>query len=73
MDDPLSVSAAFAGAPAVTFTAPGADLGSDWATIGLGISSQVSADTNFYVRVQQDIGRDGEDKHEVSAAARFGF
>jgi uncharacterized protein with beta-barrel porin domain len=73
MDDPLSVSAAFSGAPGVTFTAPGADLGSDWATIGLGISSQVSADTNFYLRVQQDVGRDGEDKHEVSAAARFGF
>lgn len=73
MDDPLSVSSAFVGAPAVTFTAPGPNLGSDWATIGLGISSQVSADTNFYVRVQQDVGRDGEDKHEVSAAARFGF
>lgn len=73
MDDPLSATSAFIGAPAVTFNSPGPDLGSDWATIGLGIKSQVSADTNFYIRVQKDIGRDGEVKHEVSAAARFGF
>ena len=73
MDDPLSVTSAFSGAPAVTFNSPGPDLGSDWATIGFGISSQVSADTSFYIRVQQDVGREGQDKHEVSAAARFGF
>jgi uncharacterized protein YhjY with autotransporter beta-barrel domain/V8-like Glu-specific endopeptidase len=73
MDDPLSVTAGFAGAPGSTFTAPGPDLGSDWATLGLGIAGKVGTDTNFYVRVQKDVGRDGEDRHEVSAAARFGF
>jgi outer membrane autotransporter protein len=73
MDDPLAVTSAFAGAPGVTFSAPGPDLGTDWATVGFGVSGRVSADTNFYLRVQKDIGRDGAERHEVSAAARFGF
>ena len=73
MDDPLAVTSAFAGAPGVTFQAPGPDLGTDWATVGFGVSGRVSADTNFYLRVQKDIGRDGAERHEVSAAARFGF
>ena len=73
MDDPLAVTSAFAGAPGVTFQAPGPDLGTDWATVGFGVSGSVSADTNFYLRVQKDIGRDGAERHEVSAAARFGF
>ncbi len=73
MDDPLSATAGFAGAPAVTFNAPGPNLGSDWATVGLGVSGRVGSSTSFYLRVQQDVGREGEEKHEVSAAARFGF
>lgn len=73
MDDPLSVTAGFAGAPATTFLVPGPSLGSDWATLGLGVSGKVGSGTSFYLRVQQDIGREGAEKHEVSAAARFGF
>lgn len=73
MDDPLLVTSGFAGAPATTFTAPGPNLGADWATLGLGVSGKVGTNTNFYLRVQQDVGREGEEKHEVSAAARFGF
>lgn len=73
MDDPLAVSSGFAGAPATTFSAPGPNLGSDWATLGLGVSGKVGASTSFYFRVQQDVGREGAEKHEVSAAARFGF
>jgi uncharacterized protein with beta-barrel porin domain len=67
------VSSGFAGAPATTFSSPGPSLGSDWATLGLGVSGKVGASTSFYFRVQQDVGREGEEKHEVSAAARFGF
>jgi hypothetical protein len=37
------------------------------------VSGKVGTNTNFYLRVQQDVGREGEAKHEVSAAARFGF
>jgi outer membrane autotransporter protein len=73
MDDPLSVTAGFAGAPSVTFTAPGPILGSDWATVGLGVSGRVDANTNFYLRYQHDVGRDGQQNHEVSAAARLAF
>jgi uncharacterized protein YhjY with autotransporter beta-barrel domain/V8-like Glu-specific endopeptidase len=73
MDDPLLVTSGFAGAPATTFAAPGPNLGADWATLGLGISGKVGTNANFYLRVQQDVGREGEEKHEVSAAARFGF
>jgi outer membrane autotransporter protein len=73
MDDPLLVTSGFAGAPATTFTAPGPNLGADWATLGLGVSGKVGTNANFYLRVQQDVGREGEAKHEVSAAARFGF
>lgn len=73
MNDPLVVTSGFAGAPGATFTAPGPDLGTDWATVGFGVQGQVGADTNFYLRVQKDIGRDGAEHHEVSAAARFGF
>ncbi|MEQ1756291.1 MAG: autotransporter domain-containing protein [Micropepsaceae bacterium] len=73
MDDPLSVTAGFAGAPSVTFTAPGPVLGSDWTTVGLGISGRMGSNTNFYFRYQHDIGRDGQENHEVSAAARLAF
>jgi len=73
MDDPLLVTSGFAGAPAATFTAPGPSLGADWATLGLGVSGKVGTNASFYLRVQQDVGREGEEKHEVSAAARFGF
>ncbi len=73
MNDPLVVTSGFAGAPGATFSAPGPDLGTDWATVGFGVQGQVGTDTNFYLRVQKDIGRDGAERHEVSAAARFGF
>jgi outer membrane autotransporter protein len=73
MNDPLVVTSGFAGAPGATFNAPGPDLGTDWATVGFGVQGQVGTDTNFYLRVQKDIGRDGAEHHEVSAAARFGF
>jgi outer membrane autotransporter protein len=73
MNDPLVVTSGFAGAPGATFSAPGPNLGTDWATVGFGVQGQVGTDTNFYLRVQKDIGRDGAERHEVSAAARFGF
>ncbi|MBU6155746.1 MAG: autotransporter domain-containing protein [Alphaproteobacteria bacterium] len=73
MNDPLVVTSGFAGAPGATFKAPGPDLGTDWATVGFGVQGEVGNDTNFYLRVQKDIGRDGAERHEVSAAARFGF
>jgi outer membrane autotransporter protein len=73
MDDPLAATAAFAGAPAITFTSPGPDLGTDWATIGVGISGRIDAGTSFYFRYQHDLGRDGQENHEVSAAARMAF
>ena len=73
MDDPLAATAAFSGAPAVTFTSPGPDLGSDWATVGVGVSGRVGAGTSFYFRYQHDLGRDGQENHEVSAAAHMAF
>ena len=73
MDDPLAATAAFSGAPAVTFTSPGPDLGTDWATVGVGVSGRVGAGTSFYFRYQHDLGRDGQENHEVSAAARMPF
>ncbi len=72
-DDALVTSAGFAGSPATTFTTPGPDLGSDWATLGVGLSGRVSDSTSFYFRYQHDIGRDGQDNQEVSAAARVTF
>ncbi len=73
MDDPLSATAAFAGAPSINFTSPGPDLGTDWATIGVGVSGYMGAGTSFCFRYQHDIGRDGQENHEVSAAARMAF
>jgi outer membrane autotransporter protein len=72
-DGALVTSAGFAGAPATTFTTPGPDLGSDWATLGVGLSGRVSDSTSFYFRYQHDIGRDGQQNQEVSAAARMSF
>lgn len=73
MDDPYVISTGFAGAPATTFTTPGPDLGSDWATVGLGIKGRVSESTSFVFRYELDVGRDGQDRQEVSAAARIAF
>lgn len=73
MSDALVVTSGFAGAPGATFSAPGPNLGTDWATVGFGVQGNVGTNTNFYLRVQKDIGRDGAEHHEVSAAARFGF
>lgn len=73
MDDPYVISTGFAGAPATTFTTPGPDLGSDWATVGLGVKGRVSASTSFVFRYELDVGRDGQDRQEVSAAARVAF
>jgi outer membrane autotransporter protein len=72
-DDGLATSAAFSGAPTVSFTSPGPELGEDWATLGAGFSGRLSPRTNVYVRYQGDFGRDGQDNHGVSAAARFAF
>jgi outer membrane autotransporter protein len=72
-DGALVTSAGFAGSPATTFTTPGPDLGSDWATLGVGLSGRVSDSTSFYFRYQHDIGRDGQQNQEVSAAARMAF
>ena len=72
-DDALVTKAAFAGAPSVTFASPGPDLGSDWATEGLGLSGRVNDSTSFYFRYQHDFGREGQENQEVSAAARFAF
>jgi fibronectin-binding autotransporter adhesin len=72
-DDPLLISSGFAGAPATTFSTPGPDLGSDWATVGFGLSGKVSNGTSFYLRYQHDFGRDGQENQEVSAAARMAF
>jgi outer membrane autotransporter protein len=73
MDDPYVISTGFAGAPATTFTTPGPDLGSDWATVGLGVKGRVSEGTSFVFRYELDVGRDGQDRQEVSAAARIAF
>ncbi|MCE9523635.1 MAG: autotransporter outer membrane beta-barrel domain-containing protein, partial [Alphaproteobacteria bacterium] len=73
MDDPLLIQSGFAGAPATTFATPGPNLGSDWATVGVGVSGKVSAGTSFYIRYQHDFGRDGQQNEEVSAAARMAF
>lgn len=73
MDDALLIRSSFAGAPATTFATPGPDLGTDWATVGVGLSGRVSAGTSFYFRYQHDFGRDGQDNQEVSAAARMAF
>jgi len=72
-DGALVTSAGFAGSPATTFTTPGPDLGSDWATLGVGLSGRISDTTSFYFRYQHDIGRDGQENQEVSAAARMAF
>jgi uncharacterized protein YhjY with autotransporter beta-barrel domain len=72
-DDGLATSAAFAGAPAVSFASPGPDLGSDWATLGAGFSGRLTPRTNVYLRYQGDFGRDGQDSHGLSAAARVAF
>lgn len=73
MDDALLIRPGFAGAPATTFTTPGPDLGSDWATVGFGLTGRVSDGTSFYFRYQHDFGRDGQENQEVSAAARMAF
>jgi outer membrane autotransporter protein len=72
-DDGLATSAAFAGGPAVSFTSPGPVLGEDWATIGAGFSGRLSPRTNVFLRYQGDFGREGQDSHAVSAAARISF
>lgn len=73
MDDALAIRSGFAGAPATTFATPGPDLGTDWATLGVGIAGRVDDGTSFYFRYQHDIGRDGQENQEVSAAARMTF
>lgn len=73
LDDSFVTQAAFAGAPTVTFTSPGPDLGTDWVTVGAGIQGRISEGTSFVLRYQHDFGRDGQDNHEVSAAARMAF
>jgi outer membrane autotransporter protein len=73
MDDAFATQAAFAGAPTVTFTSPGPDLGTDWVTVGAGVSGRVSEGTSFVFRYQHDFGRDGQDNQQVSAAARMAF
>lgn len=73
LDDALATQAGFAGAPAVTFTSPGPDLGTDWVTVGAGVSGRISDGTSFVFRYQHDFGRDGQDNQEVSAAARMAF
>ena len=72
-DDGNILRAGFAGAPTTTFAVPGPDLGSDWATVGFGLSGRISDGTSFYLRYQHDIGRDGQENQEVSAAARMTF
>jgi outer membrane autotransporter protein len=72
-DDGNILRAAFAGAPTTTFAVPGPDLGSDWATVGFGLSGRIANGTSFYLRYQHDIGRDGQENQEVSAAARMTF
>jgi outer membrane autotransporter protein len=73
MDDAFVTQAAFAGAPAVTFTSPGPDLGTDWVTVGAGVSGKLTESTSFVFRYQHDFGRDGQDNQQVSAAARMAF
>jgi outer membrane autotransporter protein len=72
-EDGLATSAAFAGGPAVSFTSPGPDLGDDWATLGAGFSGRLSPRMNVYLRYQGDFGRESQDSHTVSAAARYAF
>ena len=72
-DDATVLRASFAGAPGTTFTTPGPDLGSDWATVGFGVTGRVSDGTSFYLRYQHDFGRDGQENQEISAAARMRF
>lgn len=73
MDDAFATQAAFAGAPTVTFTSPGPDLGTDWVTVGAGVSGRLTESTSFVFRYQHDFGRDGQDNQQVSAAARMAF
>jgi uncharacterized protein with beta-barrel porin domain len=73
IDDASVTSAGFAGGPAVTFTSPGSDLGTDWATVGAGLTGRFSHGSTFYFRYQHDLGRRGQQNHEISAAARFVF
>jgi outer membrane autotransporter protein len=73
MDDAFTTQAAFAGAPTVTFTSPGPDLGTDWVTVGAGVSGKLTESTSFVFRYQHDFGRDGQDNQQVSAAARMAF
>lgn len=73
LDDAFVTQAAFAGAPTVSFTSPGPDLGTDWVTVGAGVSGRISEGTSFVLRYQHDFGRDGQDNQEVSAAARMAF
>lgn len=73
LDDAFATQAAFAGAPTVAFTSPGPDLGTDWVTVGAGVSGRFSDTTSFVFRYQHDFGRDGQDNQQVSAAARMAF
>lgn len=72
-DEALVLRSAFAGAPAVTFTTPGSDLGSDWATVGVGVTGRLKDGMSFYFRYQHDLGREGQENQEVSGAMRFAF
>jgi outer membrane autotransporter protein len=73
MDDTHAVTAGFAGTSGRGFTTDAPRFGTDWATIGFGISGRLGAATDFYLRVQQDFGREGAEQQEVAAAVRFGF
>ncbi|HYD04777.1 MAG TPA: autotransporter domain-containing protein, partial [Reyranella sp.] len=64
------VSAAFAGAPAFTFTTQGATAPRDGVVLGLGATTAVGAATSLYVRYDGDLAG-ANTNHVLSAGVRY--
>jgi uncharacterized protein YhjY with autotransporter beta-barrel domain len=72
MDDAFATSVAFAGAPNVSFTAPGPQLSDTWTTFGAGLSGEIFG-ARVYGRYEGNINRSGQVENTFSAAARVPF
>jgi autotransporter-associated beta strand protein len=64
------VTAAFAGAPALTFTTQGATAPRDGVVLGFGLNTAISESTRLYFRYDGDL-TGGNTNHALSAGIRF--
>jgi len=64
------VTAAFAGAPAISFTTFGAEAPRDGVVIGLGARTQIAEHTSLYFRYDGDLAG-GNTNHVLNAGVRY--